>query len=105
MLFRSVLRPEMEERIREIAKEISGSRNVQVYIQGHSSNEGDRTRNVLLSRERAKAVLRYLVEKFGISPLSITTVGYGADIPASTGTTDKDRQMNRRVEIIIMGEQ
>lgn len=100
-----VLRPEMEERIREIAKEISGSRNVQVYIQGHSSNEGDRTRNVLLSRERAKAVLRYLVEKFGISPLSITTVGYGADIPASTGTTDKDRQMNRRVEIIIMGEQ
>ncbi len=99
------LRPEMEDRIKEIAAEIKSSRNVQVYIQGHASNEGDRTRNVLLSRERAKAVLRQLVEKYGVSPLSITTVGYGADVPASTGKTDEAKQMNRRVEILIMGEQ
>lgn len=100
----SELRPEMEARIKGIAAEIKALRNAQVYIQGHASNEGDRTRNAMLSRERAKSVLRQLVEKHGISPLSITTTGYGADIPASYGNTDEARQMNRRVEIIIMGE-
>ena len=98
------LHPKMMERLENIAREIKSHKKVQVYIQGHSSREGDRTHNVILSQDRAKAVLRYFVEKFKISPLSITTVGYGADIPLESNDTEEGRMKNRRVEIIIMGE-
>lgn len=98
------LMPEMTQRLNEIGDEISKQNRTQIYIQGHSSAEGDRNYNILLSQLRAKAVLRYLVEKYRISPLSITTVGYGSDIPVDTEDTDDTRARNRRVEIIIMGE-
>jgi outer membrane protein OmpA-like peptidoglycan-associated protein len=96
--------PEMAERLNEIGAEITRQNRTQIYIQGHSSSEGDRNYNLLLSQLRAKSVLRYLVEKYKISPLSITTVGYGADIPVDSEDSDDTRARNRRVEIIIMGE-
>jgi outer membrane protein OmpA-like peptidoglycan-associated protein len=98
------IHPAMEKRMILIANEIRRNKNVQVYIQGHSSGEGDRKQNIALSQERAKTVLRYLVEKYNISPLSVTTVGYGADIPMSTDNTEASRRLDRRVEVIIMGE-
>jgi outer membrane protein OmpA-like peptidoglycan-associated protein len=96
--------PEMQDRLKAVAQEIKGSTNVQVYIQGHSSEEGSDRQNMLLSQERAKAVLRYLVEQYRISPLSITTVGYGSAVPVNDNQTEEQRKFNRRVEIIIMGE-
>jgi len=96
--------PEMTARLNELASEIEGQKNVQVYIQGHSSEEGGYAQNLYLSQERAKTVLRYFVEKYKMSPLSITTVGYGAKVPLNKNTTEEERRLNRRVEIIIMGE-
>jgi outer membrane protein OmpA-like peptidoglycan-associated protein len=98
------INPQMMPRLDSIAADISGYSNVQIYIQGHSSSEGDTAYNIKLSQDRAKSVLRYLVEKHRISPLSITTVGYGANIPIDKGTTEDAKMRNRRVEIIIIGE-
>ncbi|MCE5300882.1 MAG: PorV/PorQ family protein [Spirochaetia bacterium] len=95
---------QMEYKLDELAREISGFTNLQIYMQGHSSMEGDNAHNQKLSQDRAKSVLRYLVEKYRVSPLSITTVGYGADIPLDTADTEVGRMRNRRVEIIIIGE-
>jgi outer membrane protein OmpA-like peptidoglycan-associated protein len=100
----SELLPEMSQRLNEIGGEIAKQSRTQIYIQGHSSAEGDRAYNLQLSQMRAKAVLRYLVEKYRISPLSITTVGYGSDIPVDSDDSEETRARNRRVEIIIMGE-
>lgn len=98
------LTEDMEQRLKEIVEEIINYKNIQIYIQGHSSVEGDKNYNVFLSQQRAKTVLRYIVEKYKISPLSITTVGYGADIPYDAKDTEETRTRSRRVEIIIMGE-
>jgi outer membrane protein OmpA-like peptidoglycan-associated protein len=87
-----------------IAAEIKGYKSSQIYIQGHSSSEGDENYNLKLSQDRAKSVLRYLVEKYKVSPLSITTAGYGSAVPLSRGNTEQDKMRNRRVEIIIIGE-
>jgi len=98
------IRQEMRERLDEIAREIEGQKNVQVYIQGHSSGEGDDDGNLNLSQERAKNVLRFFVEKYRISPLTITTVGYGSSVPQADNVNEEARRRNRRVEVIIMGE-
>lgn len=96
--------PEMLPKLDELAAEISQYKNVQIYIQGHSSREGENDYNIKLSQERAKTVLRYLVEKYKISPLSVTTVGYGSAIPIDQSDTEEAKMRNRRVEIIMIGE-
>jgi outer membrane protein OmpA-like peptidoglycan-associated protein len=96
--------PEMMPKLDELASEIAQYRNVQIYIQGHSSKEGENDYNLKLSQDRAKTVLRYLVEKYRISPLSVTTVGYGSAVPLDNSGTEEGKMRNRRVEIIIIGE-
>lgn len=94
----------MKQRLKGIVEEILKYKNIQIYIQGHSSIEGDKDYNILLSQQRAKTVLRYIIEEYKISPLYITTVGYGADIPYNTNDTEETRTRSRRVEIIIIGD-
>jgi outer membrane protein OmpA-like peptidoglycan-associated protein len=98
------LTKEMEQRLKEIVSEIETYKNVQIYIQGHSSIEGDKNYNMLLSQQRAKTVMRYIIEKYKVSPSSITTAGYGDDIPYDKKDTEEIRARSRRVEIIIIGE-
>ncbi|HPD18592.1 MAG TPA: OmpA family protein, partial [Candidatus Goldiibacteriota bacterium] len=98
------LTKEMEQRLKEIVDEIETYKNVQIYVQGHSSTEGNKNYNMFLSQQRAKTVLRYMVEKYKISPVSITTVGYGDDIPYDKKDTEETRARSRRVEIIIICE-
>lgn len=100
----AVISGEMMKKLDDIAANASKYRNLQVYIQGHSSAEGDSDFNMNISRERAKSVLRYLAEKRGLSPLSMTTAGYGAEVPLADGNSEGANVKNRRVEIILIGD-
>ncbi len=75
----------------------------QVIIGGHTDAKGDETYNLSLSKKRADAVKTYLVNKGGIAPSSIETVGYGKSRPLNQGTTTEEQQKNRRVEIRLAG--
>jgi outer membrane protein OmpA-like peptidoglycan-associated protein len=59
--------------------------------------------NVRLSRDRAAAVVRYLVTK-GIAPARLESEGYGPDRPIDTNETEEGRAKNRRVEFKIQEE-
>ncbi len=96
---------EMQDWISEIAEEIKKYRKVNVFIQGHSSNEGTAIYNQTISEERAKMVLRALVENYYINPNILSTAGYGNNVPAVKGSEEEAEQQNRRVEIILLGEE
>ena len=72
-----------------------------VEIGGHTDNVGKEAMNVGLSKRRAEAVKKYLVEKFGIDASRITTAGYGLSRPVSDNSTASGRQQNRRIEAVI----
>lgn len=76
-------------------KDASGSR--QFVIEGHTDNIGSPAYNRQLSRERAQAVVNYLVGQ-GVSSSKLRAVGYGFDHPRD-GTSASDPS-NRRVEIV-----
>lgn len=70
-------------------------------LAGHTDNQGDADKNMLLSEKRAKAVKAYLVKK-GVPEENIITEWYGQTQPIADNTNEKGRQKNRRVEMKIL---
>jgi peptidoglycan-associated lipoprotein len=77
------------------------NRNVYVEIQGHTDATGTKEANYRLGEERAEAVRRYLNEK-GVALNRISTISYGADVPAAPNKNRAGRQANRRVVLIVL---
>lgn len=77
-----------------------------IGIEGHSDNEPIKysgwKSNWELSTARALSVLHYLIDKGGVSPLRVSPVGYAEYRPIASNDTKQGRQLNRRVEIVIM---
>lgn len=73
-----------------------------VLIEGYTDDVGSEAFNLGLSERRAASVKNALLAA-GVSPLRISTVGYGEANPVASNLTPEGRQMNRRVEIVIQG--
>jgi OOP family OmpA-OmpF porin len=71
---------------------------VKIEVQGHTDARGSAATNMLLSQQRAEAVMQYFIEH-GISSSRLTAVGYGPDMPVGDNRTAAGRAMNRRVEL------
>ncbi len=74
--------------------------NATICVKGHTDNIGSAESNMELSKQRAKAVVEYLVNK-GVSPQKLTYEYYGMSRPLSTNDTEDGRLLNRRVEFEI----
>lgn len=72
--------------------------DLQVYITGHTDNEGSEADNLKLSKNRANAVRDYLISK-GCNSEKVKAEGYGEKKPISTNNTAIGKQLNRRVEV------
>jgi len=73
--------------------------NKQMFeISGHTDNTGTAEANLILSRDRAEQVRKYLLETFAIEPENLIVAYYGDTRPAVPNTTVENRALNRRVE-------
>lgn len=75
--------------------------NQRIRIVGHTDNIGSDRSNQILSEGRCEEVRRVMVER-GISPDRIEIEGRGERDPIVPNDTDDQRQMNRRVEIVLL---
>ena len=71
-----------------------------VSVEGHTDDTGKYEHNIVLSRQRAQAVVDYLIKK-GVAPERLSAIGYGPDKPLDPAKTSKARALNRRVEFVI----
>lgn len=69
-------------------------------IGGHTDARGQRRRNLALSQQRARAVMRYMAQK-GIDAGRLAAVGYGETRPVAPNDTGENRAKNRRIEVVI----
>ncbi|MBC7682497.1 MAG: OmpA family protein [Ferruginibacter sp.] len=74
-----------------------------VLVEGFTDSTGGSAHNQELSDRRAAAVRAALVS-MGIASGRVATRGYGAAYPVAANDTDQNRQMNRRVEIVLSDE-
>jgi outer membrane protein OmpA-like peptidoglycan-associated protein len=96
----SVIKPESEPAIDEIAKLLTSNPTLKVYIVGHTDMVGDAASNVKLSQARAQSVITALVSKHGIAAARLLAFGAGPYAPVATNLTDEGRAKNRRVELV-----
>ncbi len=75
--------------------------DVRIEISGHTDTDGDRDHNLDLSRRRAEAVKKYLIDK-GIDSSRIETRGAGPDEPVADNTTKRGKAQNRRIEFKLL---
>lgn len=73
--------------------------HVHVEIAGHTDNVGGDQYNMVLSYERAKSVMNYLIMR-GIDPARMVARGYGKTRPMAGNDTEEGRYQNRRVELV-----
>jgi outer membrane protein OmpA-like peptidoglycan-associated protein len=97
---KSILKPESEKAIAEIAKLLKKEMKLNLYVVGHTDNVGNLEPNMKLSQERAAAVVDALVKTHGISAARLKPFGNGPYAPVATNDTDEGRAKNRRVELV-----
>jgi outer membrane protein OmpA-like peptidoglycan-associated protein len=72
----------------------------EIVVEGHTDSKGTPSSNQLLSENRARAVMEFLISR-GVPATAITSVGVGQVRPIADNTSADGRANNRRVEIII----
>ncbi|MBA7518517.1 Peptidoglycan-associated lipoprotein [subsurface metagenome] len=97
----SVLTPESETILKEIANKIRAEPNLMIDVNGYTDNVGSVSANVTLSKKRADQVKAYLVDNLKVASGRIHAAGLGAQNPIASNETEEGRQENRRVEIVI----
>ncbi|MCX7898306.1 MAG: OmpA family protein [Rhodocyclaceae bacterium] len=93
--------PESIPFLQSIAGLLQKDPTVRLLIEGHTDISGNYQRNMALSRERAFAVMNFLIDRFGIDPMRLMPVGKGPmePLPGLEPTDPK----NRRVQFRIIG--
>ena len=88
-------------KVQKSIREFPGSR---IVIEGHTDSVGDKKFNEILSGERAKAVMKYLISNNSIDEKSVSAVGFGDAKPVASNKIPEGRTKNRRIDIIIKTE-
>ncbi len=100
-----IIRPESTSeltRLADLIKDIARVKpGIKIEISGHTDNVGSETSNQQLSENRAKAVVKYLVDH-GIAQTKLSFKGYGSKEAVVTNSTAEGRQENRRTEFKIL---
>ena len=70
-------------------------------IEGHADERGTREYNLALGERRANAAKNYLVS-LGVAANRISTVSYGKERPAATGSNEQAWAQNRRAVSVVV---
>lgn len=78
----------------------------EVLIQGHTDNLPISTQlypsNWELSTKRATNVVLFMIKTMGLNPAKLTATGNGEHRPIMDNDTEKNREKNRRIDIVIV---
>jgi len=77
--------------------------NVRLEVAGHTDSTGNPAANLVLSRQRAQAVVDLFVAK-GVASERLSVQGYGDTQPVAGNATEEERFRNRRIEIKVVAQ-
>ena len=87
--------------LNKVADLLKENPSLTIQISGYTDNVGKPTDNLLLSVNRAKAVITYLQSK-GIDSKRLIGKGFGEAKAIASNTTDTGKSQNRRTELTVI---
>ncbi len=96
----ATLLPDGKAILNRVATILHEDPTVAFEVGGHTDNVGLEHANWVLSEQRAKTVVEYLISQ-GIAAERLTPKGYGASRPIVENATDERHWQNRRIEFSI----
>jgi outer membrane protein OmpA-like peptidoglycan-associated protein len=99
---RAELKSGASRKIDQLAQFLIEHPDRRVQIDGFTDSIGTDSYNEELSQRRANAVREALIAR-GVDSSRIGTEGYGKSYPVATNSDSGGRQLNRRVEVVIGG--
>ncbi len=99
---RAELKSGADRKMDQLAQFLTDHPDRRVRIEGFTDSVGPDGYNEQLSQRRADAVKAALVSR-GVDPSRIGTEGYGKAFPVADNNESGGRQLNRRVEVVIGG--
>ncbi len=87
--------------LKALKKLLEDNPAMRIEIRGYTDSQGDDQYNLTLSRQRAAAVVEWLVNQ-GISAGRLQSAGFGEADPVETNETEAGRALNRRVTFYIL---
>jgi len=100
---RAELNPGSARKLDQLAQFLTDHRERRVQIDGFTDSVGTDSYNQDLSQRRADAVKSSLIAR-GIDSSRIGSQGYGKGFPVANNVDSGGRQLNRRVEVVIGGD-
>ncbi len=104
----ATIKPSGREVLTRVGEVLKRAEDRQVVVQGHTDNVQIAGRlaerfptNWELSAARAVNVARFLQEEVGMDPSRLGAAGFSEYRPRADNETEKGRQMNRRIEIVL----
>jgi peptidoglycan-associated lipoprotein len=91
--------PEYNALLQAHGQYLAQNPTTQLRLEGHTDERGSREYNIGLGERRAQAVRRVLMLQ-GAAGTQLTTVSYGEERPAQTGSDEESWRLNRRVELV-----
>lgn len=106
---KATINSEFADILDKIGKVLEQFDNQHIQVEGHTDSRriGQQLKrkfetNWELSVARSARVVRYLIDNAGMDPTRISATGYGRFRPVAGNDTPEDRQMNRRVEFVLL---
>jgi outer membrane protein OmpA-like peptidoglycan-associated protein len=97
---RAEVRPTARQRLQAVADALATQPDRRIRIEGHTDSRGSDDDNMELSRERARAVRQFMVDR-GIEASRVEAAGRGETEPIADNRSPEGRANNRRVEIVL----
>lgn len=97
------LTPDGMATVRKLANVMQQNPNRSVLVEGFTDSTGTPAHNQELSERRAGSVAAALTS-MGVARERVAMRGYGPAYPVAANDTANNRQMNRRVEIVLSNE-
>ena len=94
------LTPQSKTELNKVLSFLNANKSIKIEIAGYTDNLGSEKYNMVLSRNRAKAVYDYLVEG-GVPKAKLSFKGYGASNFLNSNDSEEGRIKNRRIEFKI----
>jgi len=93
--------PEAKGTLDKIAEAMKGCADYPMEVGGHTDSQGREEMNLVLSDQRARAVIVALQSR-RILTGNLSAKGYGETVPVMANDTDENREKNRRIEFRLI---